>query len=368
MTAEVVEVLDDEARSRNEALVDQLRTSGSLHDPAVEAAFRAVGRHHFLPTLPLDEVYEDAPIPTKTAPDGQPLSSSSQPAIMAVMLEQLRALTGQRVLEVGAGTGYNAAILAHLVGPEGRVVSLDYDEDICETARRNLAGARVGGVDVIMADGARGWDAQAPYDRIILTVGADDVAPAWFDQLAPHGRLVLPLLLSGPIQLCVGFCKQEDRLESDTVTWCGFLPLRGELAPQPDRADHGSVPAGGPRESGLELPELRLRVGFEPWLALSDPTYIRLSTDPADPPTFGLRGAGGVAVVGQENEGAPILVYGPADGAAHRLAAAYHQWAEKQPAVERLRIAAVRHAASVLDLPGVRIFRRQHFTFLVRWP
>ena len=367
MTAEVVEV-DDEARSRNEAMVDQLRTGGSLHDPAVEAAFRSVARHHFLPTLPLDDVYEDAAIPTKTGPSGQPLSSSSQPAIMAVMLEQLRPLPGQRVLEVGAGTGYNAGILAHLVGSCGRVVSLDYDEDICETARHNLAGAGLGGVDVIRADGARGWDGGAPYDRIILTVGADDVAPAWFDQLAPQGRLVLPLLLTGPIQLCVGFCKRDGRLESDTVTWCGFLPLRGELAPASDPAAQGSPLVGDPRESGFELPEQRMRGGFEPWLALSDPTYVRLTPDPADPPTFGLRDTGGLAVVGKEDEGAPILIYGSAQAAAERLAAAYRHWAQQQPAIERLRVAALRNPADVLEPSEVRVFRRRHFTFLVRWP
>src|SRR5512146_3300442 len=110
-----------------------------LIDPRVEAAFRAVPRHLFLPDLTPEEAYRDEAIPTKRLQTGQIVSSSSQPSIMAIMLEQLALEPGQRVLEIGAGTGYNAALIAHLVGETGHVVSLDIDQDIVDAAWLHLA-------------------------------------------------------------------------------------------------------------------------------------------------------------------------------------------------------------------------------------
>src|SRR5687768_1419512 len=133
------------AASLRDALVDGLVREGSIRSPAVEAAFRAVPRECFLPGVPLGRVYRDEAIVTHEQ-DGVPISSSSQPAIMAIMLEQLAVEPGHRVLEIGAGTGYNAALLAQLVGPRGRVVTLDLDEPIVAEARANLAAAGIGGV------------------------------------------------------------------------------------------------------------------------------------------------------------------------------------------------------------------------------
>src|SRR5919197_269664 len=130
----VTERATREGEQRNRQLVAYLLETGVLRDGAVRDAFAATPRHLFLPDLNLDEVYQDAAIPTKRGSRGEPISSSSQPAIMAIMLEQLRVKPGQRVLEIGAGTGYNAALLAHLVDSGGRVVTLDYDEDLCGDA------------------------------------------------------------------------------------------------------------------------------------------------------------------------------------------------------------------------------------------
>src|SRR5271170_7592414 len=117
----------EEARAR---LVDELRDSGRLTSPAVEAAFRTVPRHLFLPEMAASQAYQDEAFVIKTGPDGLPVSSSSQPAIMAIMLEQLGLAPGQRVLEVGTGTGYNAALMAYVVGERGSVVSVDIDADM----------------------------------------------------------------------------------------------------------------------------------------------------------------------------------------------------------------------------------------------
>src|SRR4030081_3739803 len=162
-------------------MISHLQETGVLTDPAVAAAFRATPRHHFLPGRRLSYVYEDTAIPTKTDDKGAAVSSSSQPAIMALMLQQLGLEPGQRVLEIGAGTGYNAALMARLVSPKGAVYTLDIDEELGAQARANLAAAGVENVRVVDADGAAGWPEAAPFDRVIVTASADDLAPAWRD-------------------------------------------------------------------------------------------------------------------------------------------------------------------------------------------
>lgn len=174
----------DAARAR---LVDGLRDSGRLTDRAVEAAFRAVPRHVFLPTMPAADAYQDEAFVIKTGADGLPLSSSSQPAIMAIMLEQLGIAPGQRVLEIGTGTGYNAALMAHLVGERGTVVTVDIDADLVGKARANLDGAGYPDVILVCGDGAFGEPGHAPYDRIIVTAGAWDLAPDWLGSSARAG-------------------------------------------------------------------------------------------------------------------------------------------------------------------------------------
>lgn len=213
-------------------LVDGLRQRGLITDARVEAAFRAVPRHCFLPDQPLSEVYRDQAIVTKTE-DGRPISSSSQPAIMAIMLEQLDPRPGQRVLEIGAGAGYNAALLARLVAPGGSVVSVDIDCDLIERAKGHLAAAGADGVELVCDDGGRGYAPGAPYDRIILTVGAWDIAPAWREQLALRGRMVLPLSLGGA-QKSIAFEQEGECLRSRSLQDCGFMRLRGAFA-GPDR-------------------------------------------------------------------------------------------------------------------------------------
>src|SRR5437660_3543581 len=144
-----------DAPALHRALVDALVRRGAITYSPVEAAFRAVHRHLFLPRVPLEEVYRDQAIPTKTI-DGEAVSSSSQPEIMATMLEQLALEPGQRVLEVGAGTGYNAALMTHLVADTGTLISMDVDTDLVDGARAHLAAAGIEHVRVVLGDGGLG--------------------------------------------------------------------------------------------------------------------------------------------------------------------------------------------------------------------
>ena len=217
-------------------LVQALREQGHLRDDRVAAAFEAVPRELFLAEHAqrhgLAAVYRDEPIVTRRDAAGTPLSSSSQPAIMARMLEMLGVRPGQRVLEIGAGTGYNAALLAHLVGEEGTVVSVDVDADTAVAARRALLTAGAG-ARVEVGDGARGWPPGAPYDAVIATASTEAVPRAWFDQLRPGGTLVVPLRLSTVVfwlQAVVAFRKGANGFVSTAATGGGFMALR----PGPD--------------------------------------------------------------------------------------------------------------------------------------
>jgi protein-L-isoaspartate(D-aspartate) O-methyltransferase len=220
---------DYDAVTLNQALIDDLKKRDLIKTPRVEAAFREVARHLFLPGIPLEEVYSDRAISAKQDPDGKWISSSSQPAIMAIMLEQLSLEPGHKVLEIGTGPGYNAALMAHIVGETGQVVTVEIEEDLAQSAREHLAQAGFSQVQVISADGGYGVPDAAPFDRIILTVGAPDITPAWWNQLKPEGRLVLPLLLRGSMK-SVAFEPEQDHLKSLSVTDCGFIALRGDFA------------------------------------------------------------------------------------------------------------------------------------------
>ena len=178
-----------------------------------------------------EAVYRDDAIPTRFRRDGLPISSSSQPAIMAEMLEQLALEPGLRVLEVGAGTGYNAALLAELVGPEGSVTTIDVDAEIAREARRALrtAGRRA---RVVVGDGRDGVPARPPFDRIVVTASADEIPPAWAGQLVEGGLLEVPLRLHGGAgQFVATFRRERGGLVSVAIVPGGFMPLRSPGEP-----------------------------------------------------------------------------------------------------------------------------------------
>ncbi|MET9296580.1 methyltransferase, FxLD system [Streptomyces sp. NPDC003077] len=211
---------------RNE-LADHLRETNTVRSATVDAAFRSVPRHAFVPGVPLKEAYADDAVYTKRDANGARISAASQPKIVAMMLEQLRLEPGHGVLELGAGTGYNAALMAAIVGEAGCVTTIDVDADLVDGARKHLAAAGFSTVEVILADGALGHPDAAPYDRIIATVGAYEIPTPWLDQLAPHGLLVVPLRLAGAASRSIAFHRGEAGWTSRESEMAVFMPLRG---------------------------------------------------------------------------------------------------------------------------------------------
>ncbi|WP_326599223.1 methyltransferase, FxLD system [Streptomyces sp. NBC_01803] len=218
---------DDEAAVLRAAMVKELRNLDAITSEPVAAAFTAVSRHMFAIDEPLEKVYDaDRALVIKRDQDGTALSSLSAAHIQAVMLEQAGIEPGMRVLEVGSG-GFNAALIAELVGQDGTVVSVDIDAEIVGRARTCLDAAGYGQVEVVLADADAGVDTHAPYDRIVVTAGAWDIPSAWREQLSERGRIVVPLRMRGLTRSIAFDQDGEGLLVSDSYRLCGFVPMQG---------------------------------------------------------------------------------------------------------------------------------------------
>lgn len=212
--------------SLRESLAQRLVDSGHLRSRTVIDAFRATDRHAFLPGVDLEAAYKEDAVPIKHDEHGEMISCISAPSIVATQLEQLGAQPGHKVLEAGAATGYNAALLGKIVSPGGQVWTLDVDQDLVTGASKNLARAGVDNATATLADGAAGLPEHAPYDRIIFTVGAGDVPVKILDQLAPGGRLVLPMRIRGSISRSFAFEREGSTWKTVSCEMATFIPLR----------------------------------------------------------------------------------------------------------------------------------------------
>lgn len=381
-------------------LVDQVRKQGAATDPLVLDALRTVPRHLFLPDLSPEQAYRDEAIVTKRDEDGRPISSSSQPTIMAIMLDQLGVRRGHRVLEIGAGTGFNAALLAHIVGERGRVTSIDLDADTIERARENLDAAGCPDVVLVTGDGALGHPDGAPYDRIIATVGVWDLAPAWRDQLRPSGRLVVPLDLHG-VQRTVAFELDGDHWTSGNAQPCGFMRMRGPFAgPEKNYRVSESVTLSLPEDRAVD-PEALAEVlteqpavvgtgsaptvsqlfdGLSLWLAVREPRWCALSevagretpllrdaplSAPESVVTAGILDEDGLAVLGRADGELTVLGYGN-DAVAADLLAHVQAWESAgRPGTEGLRIDA--YPAGVDAPAGEFVIEKGECRLILSW-
>lgn len=220
----------DQARAAElrDKLADELIAAGHIKSAPVEAAFRTVPRHAFVPAdTPLEVTYAvDNAVVTKRDERGIAISSVSAAYIQVAMIEQAELRPGMSVLEIGSG-GYNAALLAEVVGTGGQVVSVDIDPEVTDRATALLEAAGYADrVTVITADAQTEIPGHGPFDAIIVTVGAWDVSPAWLRQLAPDGKLVLPLRMNG-VSRSIAFRREGGHLVSTSAVVCGFVPMQG---------------------------------------------------------------------------------------------------------------------------------------------
>ncbi|MFC7762692.1 methyltransferase, FxLD system [Catellatospora bangladeshensis] len=242
----------DRAAEMRDVLIAELRTQGKITSDAVEAAIRQVPRERFMPEgTDLAEVYGyDNSVVTKRDEHGRAMSSVSAAYIQAVMLEQAQLRPGMSVLEVGSG-GLNAAYIAEIVGPQGRVVSIDIDPEVIDRAATALDASGYGSrVRVLTVDAEHGVPDEDAFDAIIVTVGAWDIAPAWLRQLRPDGVIVVPLIMNNVTRV-IGFRRDGDRLVSTATEIAGFVPMQGD---------------GGHADRVFELPDAnghKVRLAFD---------------------------------------------------------------------------------------------------------
>jgi protein-L-isoaspartate(D-aspartate) O-methyltransferase len=216
------------AEAQNEAgqalarrrMVEEQLASRDIRDGRVLEAMRRVPRHLFVPPALQPQAYEDYPLPIG---EGQTIS---QPYIVALMTQCLEIEGGEKVLEVGTGSGYQAAVLAET---GARVFSIEINPILAERASRSLAELGYKDVQVKAGDGFFGWPEEAPFDAIIVTAAPEKVPPALFDQLKEGGRLIIPLGRTNFLQVLTLVTKKGGRPVSKEILDVRFVPMTGEI-------------------------------------------------------------------------------------------------------------------------------------------
>ncbi len=208
----------DELRAERQRFVESY-IAPVVDDERIERAFVHVPRHAFVPTDYLDSAYEDFPLPIEA---GQTIS---QPSLVAMMTELLELEPGERVLEIGTGSGFQAAILRELTD---QVYSVEIIPELSETAREVLAGLGYEDIHVERRDGYLGWEEHAPFEAIVVTAAPDHLPRPLVDQLTDGGRMVIPIGPVGDVQTLWLVTKAGGEIEMTEVVPVQFVPLTRE--------------------------------------------------------------------------------------------------------------------------------------------
>ena len=205
-------------------MVDEQIEAREIVDPRVLAAMRQVPRHEFVPAAERDHAYDDRPLPIG---EGQTIS---QPYIVALMTQLAAVGPGSKVLEVGTGSGYQAAVLA-ACGAE--VYSIEIVDALAKRAQQDLARLGIENVHVRSGDGYRGWPEAAPFDAIVVTAAAPQVPPALLSQLRTGGRLVIPVGETWHEQTLQVHTRTETGFDVQDVVPVRFVPMTGAVRGKP---------------------------------------------------------------------------------------------------------------------------------------
>jgi protein-L-isoaspartate(D-aspartate) O-methyltransferase len=215
----MVETMTDFAAER-EAMIDRQLKRRGITDTAILDAFLAVSREAFVSPQYAHRAYGDHPLPIEA---GQTIS---QPYIVALMIQAAGIEQGDKVLEVGAGSGYAAAVISRIAGT---VVAVERQHELVELARSRLERLGYGNVEVVEGDGTKGWPDAAPFDAILAAASGSHVPDPLIEQLAPGGSIVMPLGSPGWAQQLIKVTKRPDgSLEHQDLGAVQFVPLIGE--------------------------------------------------------------------------------------------------------------------------------------------
>jgi len=204
-----------------EELIEHWVSSGLVNDKKVIEAFKKVPRENFIKKEDLDEAYGDYPLPIGS---GQTIS---QPTTVMVMTQALELKEGDKVLEVGSGSGYQAAIIANIIGEKGKVISTEIVDDLVKFAQDNITKLVIKNVKIIKYDGSKGYEKEAPYDKIIVTAATPKIPKSLVNQLKENGIIVAPV---GNMteQIMVKARKKHGKLEEEKLGHFMFVPMKGK--------------------------------------------------------------------------------------------------------------------------------------------
>ncbi len=209
-------------KQKRDDLVDSLIRKGYVESDTVEKAMREVPRHKFVPKRVRSRAYIDSPQPIG---EGQTISA---PHMVAMMVENLDIKEGQKVLEIGGGMGYHAAVIAEIIGEEGRVYSIEYVPSLAKSAQKRVKKACYNNVKIVRGDGSSGYEKGAPYNRISVACGAPSIPSPLIDQLVLKGKILIPIGSKFFQKLIKATKKKENEIEKENLGGVRFVPLKGE--------------------------------------------------------------------------------------------------------------------------------------------
>ncbi len=213
--------MKDTYKKKRKNMVEQLVTRGYIESKRVEVAMKKVPRHMFVPPHIKDSAYVDMP---------QPIGRSqtiSAPHMVAMMVEKLDIEDGQKVLEIGGGRGYHAAVIAELVKEKGKVYSVEYIESLARSAQKNLKRCGYDNVRIIHGDGSSGYREKSPYHRISVACGAPNIPDPMIEQLSRRGKILIPVGNKFFQELIRGTKVDENKIKKENLGGVRFVPLKG---------------------------------------------------------------------------------------------------------------------------------------------
>ncbi|MBL7054456.1 protein-L-isoaspartate(D-aspartate) O-methyltransferase [Candidatus Woesearchaeota archaeon] len=211
----LIKIIDSKKR-----LLDYWKSSGIVKDKKVLEAFKAVPREKFILKKYRHEAYGDYPL---SIGENQTIS---QPTTVMIMTEALELKEGDKVLEIGTGSGYQAAMISELVGDKGKVITTEIIPELAEFAQKNIEKLKLKNVKIINYDGSRGYEKQKPYDKIIITAACPEIPPPVIDELEENGIIIAPVGNLISQQMVKGI--KKGKLKTRSLGYFVFVPLKGK--------------------------------------------------------------------------------------------------------------------------------------------
>lgn len=207
-------------KERKESLINHLVEVGVLKTPRIIEGFKKIPRHLFVRKDYIRRAYDDIPLPTFKS------QTISQPYTIAVMTEALNPEPSEKILEIGAGSGYQSALLGYCVGPKGKVITVELESDLVEFAKKNIKKVKLKNVKVIQGDGKKGYEKESPYDKCMITAACKEIPKPVIEQVKIGGRIVAPVNdFFGQRMMVIDKLSKKKLKKKDLGSFV-FVPLR----------------------------------------------------------------------------------------------------------------------------------------------